>query len=112
MMRKNRAQDTVERRTRLIARTVMLAGGLFALTLGVAFVFGDMGVLKYLRMRDHARQLEQELKDLERTNAELKREIQRAQNDPARIEELARERLGFVRPGETVYQIVKGKESR
>ncbi|MBI5777357.1 MAG: septum formation initiator family protein, partial [Nitrospirae bacterium] len=34
------------------------------------------------------------------------------QNDPIRIEELARERLGFVRPGETVYQIVKEKSSK
>jgi cell division protein FtsB len=107
MMRRNRTHDTVKRRTRLFARVAMLAGGVFAVTLGVAFFFGDMGVFKYLKMRDHSRQLEQELKDLERTTAELKTEIRRTQNDPIRIEELARERLGFVRPGETVYQIVK-----
>ena len=109
MMRRNRTHDTVKRRTRLFARVAMLAGGVFAVTLGVAFFFGDMGVFKYLKMRDHSRQLEQELKDLERTNAELKTEIRRTQSDPIRIEELARERLGFVRPGETVYQIVKEK---
>lgn len=107
MMRRNRTQDTVKRRTRLFARMAMLAGGVFAVTLGIAFFFGDMGVFKYLQMRDHSRQLEQELKDLERANTELKTEIRRTQNDPVRIEELARERLGFVRPGETVYQIVK-----
>jgi len=110
MTRRNQTYDTVKRRTRLVARVAMLAGGLFAITLGGAFFFGDMGVFKYLRMRDHARQLEQELKDLERTNAELKTEIKRTQSDPARIEELARERLGYVRPGETVYQIVKERE--
>jgi cell division protein FtsB len=111
-MRRNRTHDTVKRRTRLFARAAMLAGGLFAVVLGVAFFFGDMGLFKYLQMRDHASQLEQELKDLERTNAELKTETRRTQNDPARIEELARERLGFVKPGETVYQIVKEKDSR
>jgi cell division protein FtsB len=88
----------------------VLAGGAFAITLAVAFFFGDMGLFKYLQMRDHARQLEQELKDLERTNGELRTDIRRAQSDPARIEELARERLGFVRPGETVYQIVKDEK--
>ena len=88
----------------------MLAGGVFAVTLGVAFFFGDMGVFKYLQMRDHSKQLEQELKDLERMNVELKTEIRRTQNDPIRIEELARERLGFMRPGETVYQIVREPE--
>ena len=107
MMRRNRTQDMLKRRTRLFGRVTLLAGGVFAVVLGVAFFFGDMGVFTYLQMRDHSRQLEQELKDLERTNAELKTEIRRTQNDPARIEELARERLGFVRPGETVYQIVK-----
>ena len=112
MMRKNRTNDTVKRRTRLFARLALLAGGVFAVALGVAFFFGDMGVFKYLQMRDHARQLEQELKDLERANADLRTEIRRTQNDPARIEELARERLGYVRPGETVYQIVKEKDGK
>ena len=107
MMRRNRTHDTVNRRTRLLGRVAMLAGGVFAVTLGIAFFFGDMGVFKYLQMRDHSRQLEQELKDLEHATVELKTEIRRTQNDPARIEELARERLGFVRPGETVYQIIK-----
>jgi cell division protein FtsB len=110
MMRRNRTHDTVNRRMRLFGRVAMLAGGVFAVVLGVAFFFGDMGVFKYLQMRDHSRQLEQELKDLERANAELKTEIKRTQNDPVRIEELARERLGFVRPGETVYQIVKDQK--
>jgi len=107
MMRRNHTHDTVNRRTRLVGRVALLAGGVFTITLGIAFFFGDMGLFTYLQMRDHSRRLEQELKDLERTNAELKTEIRRTQNDPARIEELARERLGFVRPGETVYQIVK-----
>jgi cell division protein FtsB len=102
----------VHRSRRLWARVAMLAGGAFAITLGVAFFFGDMGLFKYLQMRDHARQLEQELKDLERTNGELRTDIRRAQSDPARIEELARERLGFVRPGDTVYQIVREKDSK
>ena len=89
MMRRNRTHDTVKRRTRLFARVAMLAGGVFAVTLGVAFFFGDMGVFKYLKMRDHSRQLEQELKDLERTNAELKTEIRRTQNDPELGKQLA-----------------------
>ena len=112
MMRRNRTHDTLHRRRRFVARVVVLAGGAIAITLGVAFFFGDIGAFKYLQMRDHARQLEQELKDLEQTNEELRTDLRRAQSDPARIEELARERLGFVRPGETVYQIVKENDSK
>ncbi len=110
MMRRNRTHDTVHRRRRLAGHAALMGGGVFALILGVAFFFGDMGVLKYLQMRDHAKQLEQEIKGMERANEELRTEIRRAQNDPARLEELARERLGFVRPGETVYQIVKDEK--
>jgi cell division protein FtsB len=36
----------------------------------------------------------------------LRGEIDRLEHDPSRIEQLARERLGFVRKGETVYQVV------
>ena len=36
----------------------------------------------------------------------LRGDIDRLEHDPARIEQLARERLGYVRKGETVYQLV------
>jgi cell division protein FtsB len=107
MMRRNRTHDTVHRRRRLTEKAVLMGGGVFALILSVAFFFGDMGLLKYVQMRDNARQLEQEIRGMERANEELRMEIRRTQSDPARLEELARERLGFVRPGETVYQIVR-----
>jgi cell division protein FtsB len=38
-------------------------------------------------------------------NASLRTDIGRLQRDPTKIEQLARERLGFVRKGETVYQL-------
>lgn len=107
MMRRNRTHDTVHRRRRFVARAAVIGGGVFALVLGVAFFFGDMGLLKYAQMRDHSRQLEREIGDMERANEALRAEIRRTQNDPARLEELARERLGFVRSGETVYQLVR-----
>ena len=63
-------------------------------------------------MLRHAQTLEEEIRELERMSAELQTEIHRVQHDPARIEELARERLGFVREGETVYQIVEEEKSK
>jgi cell division protein FtsB len=57
-------------------------------------------------MQKHARGLELDIKELEQTNGDLRVEVRRIQHDPARIEELARERLGFVKKGETVYQLV------
>jgi cell division protein FtsB len=72
-----------------------------------SFIFDEMGVPKYFEMRRHAKQLEQDIHELDRTNGGLRTEIRQVQHDPARIEELARERLGFVRKGETVYQLVE-----
>ena len=81
----------------------LLLGG--ALILSV--LFDGRGLHKYLDMRKRADQLETDIKSLAKTNADLRADIARIQRDPARIEELARERLGFVRKGETVYQIVE-----
>ena len=71
-----------------------------------AFVFDDMALWRYLAMREQLRGLETSIGELKRSNAAVREEIDRVLDDPARIEELAREQLGLVREGETVYQIV------
>jgi len=107
MTRRNRSHNALHRR-RWTSRGITLIVGLaIGTVLLVSFFFDEMGVPKYLGMLRHAQQLEGDIRELERTNAELQTEIHRVQHDPARIEELARERLGFVREGETVYQIVE-----
>jgi cell division protein FtsB len=74
--------------------------------LTISLFFDEMGVRRYIAMQKHARELELDIKELEQTNGDLRTEVKRIQHDPARIEELARERLGFVKKGETVYQLV------
>ncbi len=71
----------------------------------VALFFGEMGLPRYLSMRNHASHLESELTALRGENASLWGDIARLQYDPAKIEQLAREQLGYVRKGETVYQL-------
>src|SRR5574341_2184174 len=110
MTRRNRSQVARQRRQRTVRQGLWVVGGAIGAVLAVSFFFSEMGLLKYLSMQDHARQLEQEIRGIEKTNAELRTEISRLQQDPARIEEVARERLGFVRKGETVYQVVEEPE--
>ena len=69
--------------------------------------FNERGLAKYLDMRKRADHLETEIKELTKTNSDLRAEIGRLQSDAASIEAMARDRLGFVRKGETVYQIVE-----
>ena len=105
MTRRNRSRSPQHRR--LVARRILLIGLVFGTVLLGSFIFDEMGVPKYFEMRRHAKQLEQDIRELERTNGRLRSEMHQIQHDPARIEELARERLGFVRKGETVYQLVE-----
>ena len=80
--------------------------GLGAVVLMIGtLLFGEMGISRYLHLREHAEQLDQELSDLQRLNSALRTDLDRVQYDTTRIEELARERLGYVRKGETVYQL-------
>ena len=112
MTRRNQSRTVLERRERASRGLILVVGLVVGLMLAFSFFFDERGVPKYLEMLTRAEHLEGEVKELQRTNTELRTEIARVQHDPARIEELARERLGFVRKGETVYQIVEDSLSR
>ncbi len=106
-MRKNRSRTAIDRQQRTYRGMVWVGGFGLAVLLVGWFFFDEMGVPKYLEMQRRAQGLQQEIQDLERTNTDLKAEIVRLQKDPAKLEEVARERLGFVRKGETVYQVLE-----
>jgi cell division protein FtsB len=106
MPRRNRSQQSVQRIRQTAKRIALVVGGIFAVALTISLFFDEMGVRRYIAMQKHARELELDIKELEQTNGDLRVEVRRIQHDPARIEELARERLGFVKKGETVYQLV------
>jgi cell division protein FtsB len=106
MPRRNRSQQSVQRIRQTAKRIALVVGGIFAVALTVSLFFDEMGVRRYIAMQKHARELELDIKELEQMNGDLRIEVRRIQHDPARIEELARERLGFVKKGETVYQLV------
>jgi cell division protein FtsB len=107
MVKRNQRQQALEWRRRRSWGFALVAGGALGILLVTSFFFDEMGVPRYLAMLRNVQHLEQEIKALERANLELRTEISRLQHDPVRIEELARERLGFVRKGETVFQIVE-----
>ena len=67
-------------------------------------LFGDKGVLRALQANREKLELEAQVKTLETSNAELRREIEALRNDRRTIENLARKELGMVRDGELVYQ--------
>lgn len=111
MTRRNQSRTKLERRERASRGLIIVVGAVVGLMLVSSFFFDERGVPKYLEMLNRAERLTAEIAEIRKTNAELRAEIGRLQRDPARIEALARERLGFVRQGETVYQIVEDDSS-
>jgi cell division protein FtsB len=111
IIKQNRGRRWLEWRQRaLIVMQLVGAGG--GVWLFVALFSGEMGLTRYLSMREYARNLEQELAALRQETATLQRDITRLQHDPAKIEQLAREQLGYVRKGETVYQLMPDLERK
>ena len=106
MTRRNRSHQSVQRVRKTGKGLAFVIGAMFVVALTISFFFDEMGVRRYIAMQKHARGLAADIRELELTNSDLRIEVKRIQHDPARIEELARERLGFVRKGETVYQLV------
>ncbi len=92
-----------------MVRVAQAAGLGVCVWLLVALFFGEMGLPRYLAMRDRAVQLDDELSTLREETASLRKDIGRLQHDPSKLEQLARERLGYVRKGETVYQLTPGQ---
>jgi len=104
IIKQNRGRQWLDWQRRVLA-VVQVAGAGACVWLAIALFFGEMGLPRYWSMRDHAGQLEGALRDLRGENAVLRSDIARLQHDPVKIEQLARERLGYVRKGETVYQL-------
>ena len=109
IIKPNRGRDWLDWQRKLCSAGKWVGLGALVLMMG-ALLFGDMGIPRYVHLREHAEQLDQELADLQRLNGQLRADLDRVQYDSTRIEELARERLGYVRRGETVYQMAPNGE--
>jgi cell division protein FtsB len=77
---------------------------MIGLYLLVPLIVGDMGLVKYFKMRKTYHRLQEEIQHLSDENQKIEGEVRALRSDPVRIEQLARARLGLVRPGEVVYQ--------
>ena len=86
----------MNRRLLGLALVLVVAGGLA--------VYGGSGVIRVRAMQQEIRNLERELSALRTQTEKLTVTIDKLRHDPAYIEKLAREDLGYVREGETVLK--------
>jgi cell division protein FtsB len=99
---RNRAVEWTQRAWRP-AGTVLAVG--LALLLTWHVINGKHGLSVWQQKRAEDRQLQLEIKDLERENARLRDHIERLKSDPEAIEREAREKLHYARPGEVIYAL-------
>jgi cell division protein FtsB len=84
-------------------RVTFLVLFLIVLASTVRSVFGQRGMLDALRSRHERTRLEAEVARWMDRNARLEARVKALREDPIAIEALARERLGWIRPGEITF---------
>ncbi len=82
---------------------LILGGALLGMYFLATFIFGEMGLVKYYRMKAQFNALLQETETLKQENVQLLKDVRALKTDPAVIERIARDKLGLARPGEIVY---------
>lgn len=63
------------------------------------------GFRRYFRLRGELQTLEEKNRALEQVNSGLSREISALRSDKRVMERVVREELGFIRPGELVFNL-------
>lgn len=82
--------------TRLVVCLLLMAG-----VLGVALSYWPL-IQKNERMRKSILDLDDKIKKEEETAKQLKASIEAIRTDPKTVDRLARETLGYAKPGETI----------
>jgi len=68
-------------------------------------IYGKHGISVWQQKRAEDHQLQQQIKDLQQENAEMRQHIQHLQSDPDAIQREAREKLHYAKPGEVIYTL-------
>lgn len=85
-------------------RILFFVVGLTAAIVMLAAMTGERGYRDVRRQRARLSKMRAEVASLHRENARLLEEVRDLRKDPYVIEQIARERLGYARPGEIVFQ--------
>ena len=70
-------------------------------------LFSEHGLFDYIKLKRQITAINQSIGRLERENVQLKAQVDRLQKDDRYLEELARQKFGFIREGEKLYRIEK-----
>ncbi|MGD9762213.1 MAG: septum formation initiator family protein [Candidatus Binatia bacterium] len=86
-------------------KAVVGAGLALLLLFAVSAVFGSGGVVHLQRLHAQQAEAEAEAFALAQRNARVRDHLQKLEADDAYLEKVARERLGWIKPGEMLYRV-------
>jgi cell division protein FtsB len=92
---------------RFLRRPLRIILILLAILLATSLL-GERGLIGLIQMQRTRAGLARDVERLTETNAALANEVRALRTDPGRIEAIAREELGLVKPGELVYEFRGG----
>lgn len=81
----------------------ILLGLAFLAAIVIDAFFSDSGILQVWQLERNYKQTVKEIRDIEKENIALQHKIEELEARPDAVEDVAREDLGFVKPGEEVY---------
>ncbi len=73
----------------------------------ITFVISDVGLWNLWRAQTRIGTLESEIERLRAETAYLRTAVKELKTNPFMIEKIARERYGYLRPGDRVYRIIE-----
>jgi cell division protein FtsB len=94
------------------SQQILLLSLTFFIVMMMVAIFHEDGILTVLDLEQNLVELKDGNKALKNENDEMRDEIKSLKSDPVAIEKIAREKLRMVKPGETVYQIVREQKSQ
>jgi cell division protein FtsB len=84
---------------------IFFAGIAIALAyLSYNLLFGEMGVIKYIELKQNKKRLESEITRIDKENKALNVQVNSLKKDPYYIEKYAREEYGLAKPDEFIFQ--------
>jgi cell division protein FtsB len=103
---RNQVRREWKKRTYLFFAFVLAVFAFLAYTL----LFGDMGLVKYMELKQNKAWLESEIIRIDRENRALSEQVNSLKKDPYYIEKYAREEYGLAKPDEVIFQFKKKSE--
>ena len=107
MVRQNRRLEQKSSRWATPRSVGYPLGLIIGVVLCLVWTLQGTGLPQYWMMSQELERTQEEIAFLEEENTALREEIRRLESDPFTLERWAREQLGYVKEGETVFQFVE-----